>query len=545
MQAGSRDYLLGLGDHGRPLKDNGAMLVNLRKDDLLRFKDDPDGSSPDVTPWKILIVDDDEEVHGVTKLALADFKVHGRPLAFLDAYTGADAVKLMRQEQDVAIILMDVVMENEHAGLDAVEAIRKDLRNNRVRIVLRTGQPGQAPESEVVSKFDINDYKEKTELTTKKLYTVIHTGLSHYRELVALDSNRRGLHKVIEASAQIFEQQALERFAEGVLQQLAALLYAGSDAVLTRTQSVAAARDSDGLLVLAGTGAYASAIGRKVRDVVSADVVEMLERALREKKSWYTEQAFIGYFGTRNGAENVLYMSSEALVSIADQDLIELFCRNVSIAFENLTLREEMVRNQREMVVTLSETIESRSLETGNHVRRVAEYSRLLGQLAGLSEQDVHLLYLASPLHDTGKIAVPDSVLGKPGAHNTVEMRVMRAHAEAGRKIFEKRDNAVLRAAAIVAGQHHERWDGKGYPDGLAGENIHVFGRITAIADVFDALCSRRCYKEPWPMEQVLDYLRKERGAHFDPKLIDLFFANVDRFHDIRARFPDPPDAAH
>src|SRR5690349_21662205 len=223
------------------------MIVNLRKDDLLRFKDDAGGATTEATPWKILIVDDDEEVHGVTKLALADFRVHGRPLTFLDAYTGADAVKIMRQEQDVAIILMDVVMENEHAGLDAVEAIRKDLHNSRVRIVLRTGQPGQAPESEVVSRFDINDYKEKTELTTKKLYTVIHTGLSHYRELVALDSNRRGLHKVIDASARIFEQQALERFAEGVLQQLAALLYANSDAVMIRTASVAATRHHDAL----------------------------------------------------------------------------------------------------------------------------------------------------------------------------------------------------------------------------------------------------------------------------------------------------------
>src|SRR5690349_16122821 len=218
-----------------------------RQDDVLSFVDDDAPREVAVAPWKILIVDDDEEVHQVTRLALADFIVHGRPLAFLDAYTGAESVQIMRQEPDVAIVLMDVVMETEHAGLLAVEKIRKELGNNRVRIVLRTGQPGQAPEQEVVSKFDINDYKEKTELTTKKLYTVIHTGLSHYRELVALDHNRRGLHKVIDASARIFEQQALERFAEGVLQQLAALLYANSDAVMIRTASVAATRHHDAL----------------------------------------------------------------------------------------------------------------------------------------------------------------------------------------------------------------------------------------------------------------------------------------------------------
>jgi len=225
---------------------------------------------------------------------------------------------------------------------------------------------------------------------------------------------------------------------------------------------------------------------------------------------------------------------------VADRGLVELFCRNVGIAFENLHLKEEMVHNQREMVVTLSETIESRSLETGNHVRRVAEYSRQLGHLMALDDAEVDLLFLASPLHDTGKIAVPDSVLSKPGAHDPAEMAVMRAHAEAGRKIFEKRDAAVLRAAAIVAGQHHERWDGKGYPNGLAGKDIHVFGRITALADVFDALMSRRCYKEPWPLEKVLEYIRKERGGHFDPQVVDLFLANLDRFLAIREKFPDP-----
>jgi response regulator RpfG family c-di-GMP phosphodiesterase len=516
------------------------MIVTLRNDDVLRFKDDSGPSSPDSTPWKILIVDDDEEVHGVTKLALTDFRVHGRPLCFLDAYTGEEAVRIMRDEADVAIILMDVVMESEHAGLDAVEAIRKDLKNARVRIVLRTGQPGQAPESEVVSKFDINDYKEKTELTTKKLYTVIHTGLSHYRELVALDHNRKGLHKVIDASAQIFEQQALEQFAEGVLQQLAALLYANGDAVLIHTASVAATRSPDqSLRILAGTGAYAGTTGRQVRDVVDREVLDTLERALREKASWYTEYSFTGYFGTRTGFENVLYLTSDVPISVADRTLVELFCRNVSIAFENLHLKEELVRNQREMVVTLSETIESRSLETGNHVRRVAEYSRVMGRLYGLSEHEVNMLFLASPLHDTGKIAVPDGVLNKPGPHNPAEAGLMRTHAEAGAKIFANRDTEVLRAAAVVAGQHHERWDGAGYPAGLRGENIHIFGRITALADVFDALCSRRCYKEPWPMEKVFDYIRSERGGHFDPKLVDLFIGNLDRFLEIRAQYPD------
>jgi len=153
------------------------------RDDALRFKDDAGAPPAEGAPWKVLVVDDDEEVHAVTRLALTDFRAHGRTLQFLHAYTGAEAVRIMGEQADVAIILMDVVMETEHAGLVAVEAIRKQLRNHRVRIVVRTGQPGQAPESEVVKKFDINGYRQKTELTTRELQAVIHDGLAHYREL--------------------------------------------------------------------------------------------------------------------------------------------------------------------------------------------------------------------------------------------------------------------------------------------------------------------------------------------------------------------------
>ena len=271
-----------------------------------------------------------------------------------------------------------------------------------------------------------------------------------------------------------------------------------------------------------------------------------MNRALREKASLYLECAFVGYFRTHAGVENVLYLSSDAPMNVVDRQLVDLFCRNVSIAFENLSLKESMELNQREMVVALSEAVESRSMETGNHVRRVAEYSKLLGRLLGLDERDTQLLFLASPLHDAGKISIPDGVLNKPGRHNDAEAVLMRTHAEAGRRIFEHCEVPVLKAAAIVAGEHHERWDGAGYPHQLKGEQIHLFGRITALADVFDALCSRRCYKEPWSLERVVQYIRAERGGQFDPKLVDVFLEHLDRFVEIHDRFADgTPLAVH
>jgi response regulator RpfG family c-di-GMP phosphodiesterase len=202
-----------------------------------------------------------------------------------------------------------------------------------------------------------------------------------------------------------------------------------------------------------------------------------------------------------------------------------------------------MLKDASTMVAEMNRAIESRSRETGRHVRRVAEYSRLLGELAGLDAEATALLYEAAPLHDLGKVAIPDDVLHKPGPHTAEESTIMRSHAELGRQFFLEHDSPVMRAAAIVAGQHHERWDGQGYPNGMRGEEIHIFGRVIALADVFDALTHPRCYKPAWPLHQALEYIVGESGSRFDPSLVELFMRHLDRFLDIYERLRDPPAA--
>jgi response regulator RpfG family c-di-GMP phosphodiesterase len=515
--------------------------------DPLHFAEEPGIAAGAVTPWIVLVADDEEEVHSVTRLALSGTRIHGRPLHFLDAHSGDEAVQLMRENPDVAMVLMDVVMETDHAGLDAVDRIRHELGNPFVRIVLRTGQPGQAPEREVVARYDIDDYKEKTELTAKKLFTVVHTGLAHYRQLRMLDRSKRGLRQVVDATATVFQIQSLPGFVEGMLQQLAALLSPDSEAVMMRAAGFAAMTGGDDRLhVLAGTGPYAACAGRGADEVVDEEARALIDAARRARANQYGARHFVAYFHSRSGGDSVLYLASPAPVPPEDTDLINLFCRNVSIALENRYLEEQKEHAQREMVLALSEAIEVRSRETGNHVRRVAEYSRLLAELAGLGEDAAHLLFLAAPLHDAGKIGIPDAILNKPGTHTEDEALVMRSHAELGRLIFAERDSPVLKAAAIVAGEHHERWDGLGYPHGYRGEQIHIFGRIAAVADVFDALTHRRCYKEAWPLRRALQYLVEERGRRFDPQLVDLFMEHLDRFIDIHNRLGDPaPGALH
>ncbi len=206
---------------------------------------------------------------------------------------------------------------------------------------------------------------------------------------------------------------------------------------------------------------------------------------------------------------------------------------------EMINAHQEIENTQKEIIYRLGEVGESRSQETGNHVKRVAEYSRLLALLAGLGETNANLLYAASPMHDIGKIGIPDAILNKPGRLTDEEFEIMKEHSKIGYNILTKSKRPILKAAALVSYLHHEKYNGTGYPRGIKGEKIHIFGRITAIADVFDALGSNRVYKKAWNLERILELFKNEKGKHFDPQLIELFMNNLDKFLHIRAKFKD------
>ena len=206
---------------------------------------------------------------------------------------------------------------------------------------------------------------------------------------------------------------------------------------------------------------------------------------------------------------------------------------------EILALNREIEDTQKEVVFTMGAIGESRSKETGNHVKRVAEYSKLLALKYGLPYQEAELLKQASPMHDIGKVAIPDSILNKPGKFTPEEFEVMKTHALLGYEMLKHSDRALLKAAAIVANEHHEKYDGTGYPNKISGEDIHIYGRITAVADVFDALGSDRVYKSAWEDEKIFALFKEESGKHFDPKLVSIFFANIDEILAIRDTYKD------
>lgn len=222
--------------------------------------------------------------------------------------------------------------------------------------------------------------------------------------------------------------------------------------------------------------------------------------------------------------------------NVPEADVVVAYGFNVS---KLMAANQEIVETQKELLYHMGEIGETRSRETGNHVKRVAQYSRLLAQLYGLGNEQAELLKMASPMHDIGKVAIPDRVLLKPARLDAEEWEVMKTHAQIGYELLRHSERPILKAAAIVAGQHHEKWDGSGYPEGLKGEQIHIFGRITALADVFDALASARVYKAAWPLEQVLDYIEAQKGRHFEPRLVELLQHNLEQFLAIRDNYLD------
>ena len=498
-------------------------------------------------PWKILIADDDNEVHAISATVLRDLVFEGRPVELLSAHSGSATLGLMAQHADVALLLLDVVMETDNAGLEVVRHVREQLDNRFVRIVLRTGQPGQAPEKSVVIGYDINDYKEKTELTAQKLITTVVSALRSYRDIRTIERSRKGLEQVIEASRSLFQPQSMAQFCEGVLRQLTALLHLGEDALYLHASASAFAAWRDGLrgaedfTIIAATGSYEGAVGHAVAEVVPAGLMVRLLAAGGRQELVADGEDVIGAFRTSLGSDNLIYLHGRGRLGPVEERLLLAFSANLAVAFDNLYLNQELLDAQAELVNRLGEVVESRSAETGYHVIRVGEISRLLATLIGLPEREQQVLRMAAPLHDLGKVGIPDALLNKPGQFTPEEFELMKSHADIGYRMLKGSRHAYLQAAAIVALQHHEWWDGSGYPQGLRGEDIHVFGRIVALADVFDALAHRRCYKTAWDLDRVLELVKARRGKQFDPRLVDLLCERVDAFVQILEAYPDRP----
>jgi len=511
------------------------------QDDVLVFSEDQDSKTAEVEEkWKVLIVDDEPDVHSVTKWVLKEFTYHRKNVDFLSAYTRTDAIDILNKNPDVAVILLDVVMEEHDTGLRLVDYIRNELKNKHVRIILRTGQAGEAPEGKVIVEYDINDYKEKTELTAQKLTSALIVALRTYCDIETIETNRKGLEQIIDASPTLFEFRSMQMLASGILTQVTSLLNLDSAAMYCKSSSFAAVDTRGKFIVLAAVGDFERYINSEITCIQDENVIKIFDEARRSDASRLNAGNSYAFRVKSNiGSEGFIYFSSCHELSELDRKLVDVYFTNVSAAFDNLHLNKEIEDTLKEIIFNLGEVIESRSHETGNHVRRVSEYTYHLALKFGLDPQEAENLKLASILHDVGKIGVPDCILNKPGPLTPEEFEVVKKHTLIGHTLLRSSRRDVLKTAALIAHQHHERYDGTGYPQGLKGEAIHPFGRICALADVFDALSNDRVYKTAWSIDEVVRYIMEQRGKQFDPRLVDIFVELRETFLGIWAEYRD------
>jgi len=332
--------------------------------------------------WKVLIVDDEPDMHAITKISLSGFKFLGRRLELHHCYSGAEAKAFLKNHDDIAVVLLDVVMETDDAGLNVVEYVRKNLQNRRIRIVLRTANPGQAPERRVITGYDINDYKEKAELTAQKLFTLMYSALRSYRDIMAIEQTKSGLEAVIAASADILERRSVDQFAQGVLQQLTALLHTGDDAALLCQDGLSAMLEGDGSLrIHAATGSFTEFTGQLAGERLPAHIQADLQVALEQEGFVRLEDRIVMSLRSSQGAANILYLTGVNSMTAADQGLLELFARNVSIAFENLRLYESLQTSQREVKDLLADDEEEDAVpaDTPAYTGNVVHFSPASG----------------------------------------------------------------------------------------------------------------------------------------------------------------------
>ncbi|MDV6327581.1 EAL domain-containing protein [Idiomarina sp. Sol25] len=372
--------------------------------------------------WKILIVDDDQEIHAVTKMALADVIISGRQLEFFHAYSGSEALDRLTEHDDIAMVLLDVVMETDDAGLKVAQAIREQLGNDEIRIVLRTGQPGYAPEESVVKNYDINDYKTKTELTRSRLLTTVFSAVRSYQQLCTINENRRGLRKIIHSASNLMEKHSIVNFSEGVVTQIASLLGLRAEGIV----GARAPHKNNDILVLGAAGHFADSINKSLSTLNSEEIEKNVIKCLSEQRHIHTDTATV-FFIDGQAHQAAAYIETQNAVAGYDQELLEVFLANIAVGFENANLFEELRT--------------AAYLDPLTGIPNRAEFTRCLQALSEKSDKDKMIAVI-----DIDHFSDVNDGLGQDVGNLLLRAVALRLTDQLGDKVF------VSRIAADVFG---------------------------------------------------------------------------------------------
>lgn len=501
---------------------------------------------------RILVVDDEIVIRELMYDILTD---EGFSVAL--APNGKAALELLRDGEDFVVLFTDIMMP-EMDGIALVREARK-LDPSLVPIVMTgyaTLETARAAVKEgaydyVLKPFNLSEVKlaVSNALERRRLITE-NTRLMEITELF----------KISESIASIRHEKPLLDFIlraslERVEAQRGSIMLVSDDGRRLEVACSIGLPRTHASAVVEADSSISGWVAQNVRPLLVADIKSAPDflpksRQLRddsfisvplERKSLASEDGAISAIRRPRviAVLNITEKRGAQRFTESDLKTLSIIANHAAAALENVRLFQDIEEAQREIVFTLGEIVETRSRETGNHVKRVAEYSKLLAAKCGLPPSESEIIRLATPLHDIGKVGIPDAILNKPSRLNHEEYETIKAHTQIGYDMLKVSKGQVLQAAAIIALQHHEHFDGGGYPHGLSGKNIHIYGRITGIADVFDALGAARVYKDAWGFQQIMDYFCEQRGRQFDPDLVDVFFDNIEEVVAIRGAFPE------
>ncbi|GGD72992.1 bifunctional diguanylate cyclase/phosphodiesterase [Lacimicrobium alkaliphilum] len=378
--------------------ENDEMLFLDEDDSVVEEYDEADA-------WQVLVVDDDEEIHSVTRLALSDLVLNGRKLAFLDAYSGDEALKILSEKgQSIAIVLLDVVMETDDAGLQVARRMREELNLHEPRIILRTGQPGYAPEESVIKEYDINDYKTKTELTRSKLVTTIIASLRSYQQILTINQSRQGLKKIIESASNLLEEHSVKGFCEGVVTQISSLLGLDAGGVVCARAGSVLDRDDDGVYVLGAAGPFANYINEKLDNLHDKKIIAEVGQCLKEKDHIYGKDFTVLYMNS-SGYEAAVYVQVGCTINVIYKQLIEVFMSSISVGYENVNLFHQLrnaafkdmltkLPNRNEFINMLDE-LEHTGVDLNEHVVALVDVNHFSDINDGLGQDAGNLLLIA------------------------------------------------------------------------------------------------------------------------------------------------------
>lgn len=489
--------------------------------------------------WKVIVSSNDKTMHLTVQDTLVKTQFQNRNFRILSAFSVLETVKVLNENYDAGAIVLDCSLDRKNWAIEIIKYIRLTQKNKIIRIITKVDDNDEFINENMIVDYEIDNFINSSNYNGRRLFVNVVAALRAYRGMSLLEANRKSLEKVVSASNQLSKNFSVTEFIKNILHQIISIVCAEGEITQDSLSSFISEKIDGDYYLSYGDGIYAKHVNLRMKPALPKNIKKEFLESFETDNIFINDNNFFTRFNSIFGTESIIHIRTRKKMSMWNSDLLKVFSTNIKVAFENLSLTREIEDTQKEVIFTLGGIAEARSKETGNHVKRVAEYTRILSEGYGLSVGESDLIKQASPMHDIGKIAIPDNILNKPGKLSIEEYQIMKTHSTIGYEMLKKSQRPIMKAASIIANQHHEKYDGSGYPSGLKGDEIHIYGRITAIADVFDALASRRVYKEAWDYNSILNFFRTERNKHFDAKLVDILLENFDKFVKIKNNFPD------